>query len=154
MKTTGKYLDEVRDRLDLPSDYAIAKALGVTRSAISSYRTGRTVPDDLVCARIAAALGVEPMEVIAATNYQRAKTDEARTLWESIWGKAAGAIALTLTLFAVGLSVAPTSKATESGNGWVVRNTLCYVNCEIDRIVSGDPPHVQATCVRSRSLSS
>jgi transcriptional regulator with XRE-family HTH domain len=115
MKSTGQYLDEVKGRLELPSDYAIAKALGVTRAAISSYRNGRSMPDDLVCARIADALGVEPMEVIAAINYQRSKTDEARVLWESIWGKAAGAIALSLTVCAVGLSVAPTSKAAESG---------------------------------------
>lgn len=90
MKSTGQYLDAVKDRLDLPSDYAIAKALNVTRAAISSYRTGRSMPDDLVCARIAAVIGVEPMEVIAAINYQRAKNDDARSLWESIWGKAAG----------------------------------------------------------------
>lgn len=127
MKSTVQYLDAVRERLGLPSDYATAKALGVTRAAVSSYRTGRTIPDDLVCARIADALGVEPMEVIAAINYQRAKSEDARQLWESIWGKAAGAIALSLTLFAVGLSVAPTSKAAESGNGMVHCTTLDYV---------------------------
>lgn len=110
MKSTGQYLDEVKERLDLPSDYAIAKALGVTRAAISSYRTGRSMPDDLVCARIAAALDVEPMEVISAINYQRAKSDDARKLWETIWGKAAGAIALSLIACAVGaLAVAPTT---------------------------------------------
>lgn len=116
MKSTEQYLDEVKERLNLPSDYALAKALGFTRASVSSYRCGRTYPDDLACARIADALGVEVMEVIAATNYQRSKTDEARKLWDGIWGKAVGAIALSLTLFAVGLSVAPTSKAAESGN--------------------------------------
>lgn len=116
MKSTEQYLDEVKDRLELPSDYAIAKALGVTRAAISSYRTGRSMPDDLVCARIADALCIEPMEVIAAINYQRSKTDDARRLWEGIWGKVVGAIALNLIVCAVGLSVAPITKAAESGN--------------------------------------
>lgn len=115
MKSTVQYLDAVKERLDLPSDYATAKALGVTRAAISKYRLGTSIPDDLVCARIAEILDVEPMEVIAATNYQRAKTEDARVLWEGIWGKAAGAIALSLTVCAVGLSVAPTAKAAESG---------------------------------------
>jgi transcriptional regulator with XRE-family HTH domain len=124
MKSTDQYLNEVRDKLDLASDYALAKALGVTRSGISSYRTGRTVPDDLVCARIAQALGVEPMEVIAATNYQRAKNDESRNLWEGIWGKAVGAIALNLIVCAVGVSVAPTSKAAESGENRAQSATL------------------------------
>jgi transcriptional regulator with XRE-family HTH domain len=124
MKSTEMYLDEVKERLGLPSDYALAKALQCTRASISGYRSGRTLPDDLVCARIAAALNVEPMEVIAATNYQRSKTDEARTLWESIWGKAAGAIALNLIVCAVGLSVAPSTKAAECGNTVI---SLSYV---------------------------
>ena len=116
MKTTGEYLDAVKEKLDLPSDYATAKALGVTPSAVSKYRLGRSQPDDLVCARIADILGIEPMEVIAAMHFERSTDDRAKALWEGIWGKAAGAIALSLTAFAVGLSVAPTSKAAESGN--------------------------------------
>ncbi|WP_223258539.1 alginate lyase family protein [Trinickia symbiotica] len=131
MKTTAEYLDAVKAKLDIPSDYATAKALGVTRAAVSGYRNGRTVPDDLVCARIASILDIEPMEVIAATNYHRAKTEDARALWEGIWGKAAGAIALTLTVFAVGLSVAPTSKAAESGNGMVQCRNLDYVKSHL-----------------------
>ncbi|TFE36551.1 helix-turn-helix domain-containing protein [Paraburkholderia dipogonis] len=115
MKSTEQYLGEVKDRLELPSDYAIAKALGVTRAAVSRYRMGHSMPDDLVCARIASILDIEPMEVIAATNYQRSKTDEARSLWETIWGKAAGAIALSLIACAVGsLAVVPSpSRAAE-----------------------------------------
>lgn len=116
MKSTVQYLDEVRERLQLPSDYAAAKALGVTRAAVSKYRLGHSLPDDLVCARIAEILGVETLEVIAAINYQRSKSDDARALWESIWGKAAGAIALNLIAFAVGVSVAPSTKAAESGS--------------------------------------
>lgn len=134
MKSTEQYLDEVKTRLELPSDYAIAKALGVTRAAVSSYRTGRSMPDDLVCARIADVLGVEPMEVIAAINYQRSKSDDARHLWEGIWGKAAGAIALSLTVCAVGLSVAPSTKAAESGNNVI---SLSYVKSRRLRRLSG-----------------
>jgi len=128
MKSTEQYLGEVKDRLELPSDYAIAKALGVTRAAVSRYRMGHSMPDDLVCARIAEILGIEPMEVIAATNYQRSKTDEARTLWESIWGKAAGAIALNLIAFAVGVSVAPSTKAMASGENTVSSGSLCIMS--------------------------
>lgn len=108
MKSTVQYLDEMKDRLGVESDYALAKALGMTRAAVSKYRTGYSMPDDLACAKIAEVLGVEPMEVIAAINYQRSKTDDARRLWESIWGKAAGAIALSLSVAVVGaLAVAP-----------------------------------------------
>ncbi|MFX1803513.1 helix-turn-helix transcriptional regulator [Paraburkholderia sp. A1RO-5] len=116
MKSAEQYLDEVRERLDLPSDYAISKALSVTRAAVSKYRCGRTLPDDLVCARIADLIGCEPMEVIAAMHYQRANSDEERALWEGIWGKAAGAFVLSLPASKAGASEAPTSKARGSGN--------------------------------------
>jgi len=128
MKSTVQYLDAVRERLDLPSDYATAKALGVTRAAVSKYRLGHSLPDDLVCAKIAEILGVETLEVIAAINYQRSKSDDARALWESIWGKAAGAIALNLIVCAVGVSVAPSTKAMASGENTVSSGSLCIMS--------------------------
>lgn len=124
MKTTGEYLDAVKAKLDLPSDYATAKALGVTPSTVSKYRLLKSAPDDLVCARIAEILCVEPMEVIAAVHWERSTEPKARALWESIWGKAVGAIVPSLILFAVGSSVAPTIKAAESGNTVI---SLSYV---------------------------
>lgn len=144
MKTTGEYLDAVKARLDLPSDYAIAKALEVTPSAVSKYRLGRSAPDDLVCARIAEILHIEPMEVIAAIHFERSNDERARALWESIWGKAVGATALSLTVFAVGLSAAPTSKAAEFGSAPHADNALssCYVKSKISHIAPGNPRRV------------
>lgn len=115
MKTTVHYLDEVRKRLDLPSDYAAAKALGVTTAAVSRYRNGIGGFDDITAARVAEILDIDPLEVIAACNYERAKDARSRAVWETIWGKAAGAIALSLIACVVGASaVAPsTSRAAE-----------------------------------------
>lgn len=129
MKSTEQYLDEVRERLELPSDYALAKALGLTRASVSSYRVGRTLPDDLACARIADAIGCDPMEVIAAINYQRAKSDEARELWESIWGKVVGAIALNSPASKVGSSVAPSSKARGTGKAGPSDERSSFILC-------------------------
>jgi predicted transcriptional regulator len=124
MKTTVEYLDATKARLGLESDYAAAKALGVTRAAVSRYRTGTGTFDDLTAARVAEILGVEPIEVIAAVNYERTKDVRGRAVWESIWGKAAGAIALNLIVCAVGVSVAPTSKAAASGENQAQSATL------------------------------
>ncbi|MFM0364236.1 hypothetical protein [Paraburkholderia sediminicola] len=124
MKTTGEYLDAVKAKLDLPSDYATAKALGVTRAAVSRYRLLQSFPDELICAKIADILGIEPIEVIAAAQYERSKDEHARQLWESIWGKVVGAIAPSLIVCAVGASVVPSTKAAESGNNVI---SLSYV---------------------------
>lgn len=85
MKTTLEYIDAVKIKLDLPSDYALAKALCVTRGGISSYRTGRSYLDDLTAVRVAEILGINPMEVIAAANLERSKSEDARRVWSNVF---------------------------------------------------------------------
>lgn len=81
MKTTVQWLDAVKARLDLPSDYAAAKALNVTRSAVSKYRLGRSVFDEKTCIRVAEILGVDPLEVIASARVESAKDAQTRNVW-------------------------------------------------------------------------
>ncbi|WP_186113239.1 helix-turn-helix transcriptional regulator [Burkholderia gladioli] len=81
MKTTIEWLDAAKARLDLQSDYAAAKALGVTRSTISGYRTGRSVFDEKTCIRVAEILGIDPLEVIASARVESAKDAETRGVW-------------------------------------------------------------------------
>ncbi|CAE6822245.1 helix-turn-helix domain-containing protein [Paraburkholderia nemoris] len=128
MKTTVEYLDAVKAKLDLPSDYAAAKALGVTRAAVSRYRNGIGTFDDLTAARVADVLGIEPIEVIAATNYERSTDERARAVWGAIWGKAVGTTVASLLLAVAGLSVVPSTKAAESGNTVI---SLSYVKLRI-----------------------
>ncbi|WP_423197158.1 HTH cro/C1-type domain-containing protein [Cupriavidus sp. H19C3] len=87
MKTTLEYVDAVKVRLDLPSDYAIAKALCVSRQAVSQYRQGKAAFDDLTAVRVAEILGLNPMEVIAAANRERAKSDDARRVWTGLFDR-------------------------------------------------------------------
>ena len=81
MKTTVEYLDAVKARRDLPSDYAAAKLLGVTRAAVSRYRLGQGYFEDIVALRVAEILEIDPMEVIAAVNIERARTESDRRTW-------------------------------------------------------------------------
>lgn len=85
MRTTVEYLDEIKDRHGLPSDYAIAKKLGLTTQAISRYRHGQSYFDDDACIRVAEALDINPLEVIVSANRERAKNADVRARWESYW---------------------------------------------------------------------
>jgi predicted transcriptional regulator len=127
MKTTIDYLDELRIKLQLPSDYAVAKALGCTRASVSRYRNGVGSFDDATAIKVADLLGLEPLEIIAAANFERAKDEHSQNVWASIWGKVAGAIVPSLIACAVGLSVAPTSKAAESGNTNTASSGSLYI---------------------------
>ncbi|EOA05789.1 phage protein [Herbaspirillum frisingense GSF30] len=84
---TLEYLDEAKNRLGLPSDYALSKALGLTTSAISNYRAGRSRIDDDVALKLANLTGRNPFELIAAANIERAKTPEMKALWQGLMEK-------------------------------------------------------------------
>ncbi len=81
MKTTIQYLDAVKERHSIISDYALAKVLGVRQNTISNYRTGRSGMDTTTAAKVAELLAVNALEVIAATEIERAKREDVRKFW-------------------------------------------------------------------------
>ena len=87
MKTTIEFLDAVKEKLGITSDYALAKRLGFSLSTVSNYRTGRRILDDDAALDIAMALEVHPFEVIASVNAERAKTPEQRERWSGVMEK-------------------------------------------------------------------
>ncbi|KWF19816.1 DUF3693 domain-containing protein [Burkholderia ubonensis] len=127
MKTTIQYLDALKKRLDLPSDYAAAQVLGVTRAAVSRYRNGLSVFDEATAVRAADLLGLDPLEVVSACKAESATDARMRRMWESAWGKATGATATAaIAVVMVGLAGAPSpaqSAPLSSDNGSVLR--LC-----------------------------
>ncbi|WP_246791777.1 DUF3693 domain-containing protein [Burkholderia perseverans] len=113
MKTTVDYLDAIKARLDLPSDYAVAKALHLTRAAVSKQRLGHSAFDETTALRVADILGLDPMEVIASAHIERARDEETRRLWERALGKVTGAAA-TAAFAAVIITAASPSPAKAS----------------------------------------
>jgi transcriptional regulator with XRE-family HTH domain len=87
MKTTSEWLDAVKEAAGLPSDYAAAKALGVTRSAVSGYRNGKSTFDEETCLKVADIVGVPRAVVLTSVLAQRAKSDEVRLAWEGVLEK-------------------------------------------------------------------
>ncbi|KFX61032.1 helix-turn-helix domain-containing protein [Paraburkholderia fungorum] len=87
MKTTVEYLDALREKLHLPSDYAAAKVLGVTPSTVSKYRLGRSVFDEKVAIQAAELIGIDPLEVISACKAESASDDHIRAVWTGAWEK-------------------------------------------------------------------
>ncbi len=92
MKTV-EYLDALQKSLNLPSDYAVAKALKISKQSMSNYRTGRTQFDDEISAKVANALGIHPGIVILDMHCERTKNEQTRSIWREI---SAGFPALSL----------------------------------------------------------
>ncbi len=96
MNTTLELLDAVKVRHSLPSDYKLAKVMGVTHSCISNYRSGRSTLDDSMVLKVADLLESDPAMILATVHAERAKRPEEKAVWQSIMERLGGAAACAL----------------------------------------------------------
>ena len=82
MRTTVQWIDAVKKRHGLESDYAVAKLLDVGQSQISHYRMGRSTMDVYMAARVAQLLELEPIQVIASAEAERARDAGKKDFWK------------------------------------------------------------------------
>lgn len=82
MENTNELLDEVKRRHKIGSDYALAKRLGITRSVVSAYRTGKRNLGEDVAVTVADLLDVDPGYVLACMEAERTTHPAARAAWE------------------------------------------------------------------------
>jgi len=100
----SEYLDKAKIALKITSDYGLAKALKLNDARICEYYKGKAWPDAYASAQIALALKIDPMEVLADIESQKAKTDERREFWRGFIGrtkKAAAVLLLALTFITI-----------------------------------------------------
>ncbi len=131
MKTTTKYLDEAKKALGIDSDNAMAKYLGVTRGAISNYRNGVSVMDDYAAAKIAGALGIEAMFVIAAANAEREKTVERKDYWKNFYERLGGVAASVLLGVLINVTFIMTPSPVQANEIGHVNTPQCIL-CKIE----------------------
>jgi hypothetical protein len=102
MFTTVQYLDAVKVKLAINSDYQLSRALHLTRAAISAMRCNRCVMSDETAVKVAEILGLPAIGVIAAAHLEQiGKTRRPvpaghLELWERVAKKAAGVVALLI----------------------------------------------------------
>ncbi|ASI23384.1 TPA: hypothetical protein P2K97_000297 [Aeromonas salmonicida] len=82
MKWFDSYIDELKEKLNLPSDYAAAKFLGVPRQSMTKVRNGQVLGKDK-CLRLAVAVALkrDPLEIIATAEAQTEKNQELKAVW-------------------------------------------------------------------------
>lgn len=84
MKTTLEFLEAVSRKLGGASDYAVAKHLNISRSAVSKYRNGLAGFDDETALKVARLLDIDPAAVATAAHAERTKNPEVRQMWASL----------------------------------------------------------------------
>lgn len=75
----GIWIDRVKTAKGLPSDYAAAKMLGLSRATISKYRSTTPTLDEDTAMKVALVLGVDPAGIIVDQLAERTKSPEVRT---------------------------------------------------------------------------
>ncbi len=100
MNTTQKLIEEVKSRLGIQSDYAVAKRFHWSTSRIGNYRVGRSQLDIESSFQIAEVLGKDPAAIIAAVEAERATKPETRAAWIQRL-KQLGGVAAMWAFFAV-----------------------------------------------------
>ncbi len=114
---SADYLDAVKTRLRLPSDYALKRVLGVTTQQISFYRTGKGQFGDDVCLRVAEILDIPPGRVLADVAAERAKSEAVREVWRRLSAVAAGsACAVILSAAAGDTNASQVSRLSAGGS--------------------------------------
>ena len=84
MKTTVEYLEKVKEARALPSDYALAKLLGLTHTSIIAYRSGRAALGIETAMKVGEILGIDGHAVYADGQIERAKNKEISDFWKTI----------------------------------------------------------------------
>lgn len=80
MKWVEDYVDEYKERLHLPSDYAVAKRLNISRQMINKVRKGDVLGRETLMA-MAKTLRRDPIELIATAEAERAKNQDLKAVW-------------------------------------------------------------------------
>lgn len=114
MKTL-EWLDALKQHHGVQSDYRLAKILGVTAQTVSGWRAGARLPDALTCYEIAYQLAVDPAQVVADVERERAER-AGRTEAASAWRKALDRLSGTAAAVVVGTAlIAPSPAQTSTG---------------------------------------
>lgn len=96
-----EYFDAAKARLNIQSDYELAKRLGASNKHMPAMRKGtRNVPLD-VAFKLAITLELDPAEVVADLESQREKNEERRAFWRGFISHARQAAAVVLCMLAL-----------------------------------------------------
>lgn len=116
--TPAEYLDAAKARLNVSSDYALAKRLECLPNHVSEIRSGkRHVPIDMAF-RLAITLELDPAQVVADLEEQREKNEKRRGFWRSFTSHARCNVVAVLCMLALIASATFGSVQNPHGGGF------------------------------------
>ncbi len=117
MFDTAEYLDRVKRKAGIESDYRLAKLAGIDQPTLSRYRTGKGFPGEEAIEKFCKLTGEDPCVIAAEIQAARSHNPCARSLWQSVAHRlsAGGALPSAMpVLFCVALFLLPLAQAHAS----------------------------------------
>lgn len=90
MNTSIEFLDAVKARHSVPSDYKLSFLLGITQQEVSKLRNQKSFLGDQTALKVAELLDLSPGIVLSAVHAERAKVPAEKAAWNSIFEKLGG----------------------------------------------------------------
>jgi hypothetical protein len=110
------------------TDLALARKLGVVASAVSNWRNGRALPDEVACEKLANMAGIPVLRVIASIAEQRAISPSSKAVWRRLASAAVVLLMVGMTTPASATVLSVDSRSVASINA---EPTTIYALCEV-----------------------
>jgi len=81
MFSIADLIDRAKAGGNIDSDYRLAKVIGITHSAVSNYRAGKSMPDARVLEQLCALSGDDLAVFAAQIQAERERTPEGKNMW-------------------------------------------------------------------------
>lgn len=77
-----------KKKIGVDTDYKLAKALKIHSGRIADYISGKRIPDENACMRIAMLLERNPIEIIAIVQADTEKNSKRKAFWNEVLKRA------------------------------------------------------------------
>lgn len=94
----NELLEAIKAREGITTNYRLAKVLEIPENRINDYAHGRAHPDEYAAIRIALALDLDPITVIAELKAESEKNEKKREFWRNFLTRAACIAGLAVPL--------------------------------------------------------
>lgn len=116
----NKLLDKAKFVRSISTDADLAKALGVSKQALSGWRNGARLPDPVACAALAGLTGEPLARVLGIVGEARAISREEKAVWHKL---ATSVAAVILLAVAIPLPAAHANGAQRAALGLISQNS-------------------------------
>lgn len=112
-------LAAVRLAQGIPSNYRLARVLGVTDKTVQRWQAGENAPDGPTCERLATMAGLDPDVIVAAMQAHREHAPTERARWERIAQRLQGmAAAVACVILSALITDTPDAWAQDSARAF------------------------------------